>query len=223
MKRIDALRGMRWLVLPQVFQAGYISAVAALCGLLVQPVQAEPVDSLAVEAEPVDSLAVKKQGFSFLRGSGRVAAKVFSGGLTTLILSSVLAAGIESPVGDSGMSGALAAYGSFFLGYPLGVYLVDVKESSFWLTFIGNCVGMWGANKMLDSGSEHPGERAGERAEWAALITLLGAPVLASELSRMDAVTGPPKRPKQSQDLRFSFGLVPDLKRGVSAIATLRF
>ena len=27
----------------------------ALCGLLVQPAQAEPVDSLAVEAEPVDS------------------------------------------------------------------------------------------------------------------------------------------------------------------------
>ena len=29
----------------------------ALCGLMVQPAQAEPVDSLAVEAEPVDSPA----------------------------------------------------------------------------------------------------------------------------------------------------------------------
>ena len=213
---------MRLLRLSLVFQASYIAAVVALCGLLVQPAQAEPVDSLAVEAESVDSLAVKKQGFSFLRSSGRVAAKVFSGGLTTLILSSVLAAG--SPGGDSGIgAAALGYYVGFFLGYPLGVYLVDVKDSSFWLTFIGNRLGMWGANKMLDSGSEHPGERAGERAEWAAWITLLGTPVLASELSRMDAVTGPPKRPKQSQDLRFSFGLVPDLKRGVSAIATLRF
>ena len=99
---------MRLLRLSLVFQASYIAAVVALCGLLVQPAQAEPVDSLAVEAESVDSLAVKKQGFSFLRSSGRVAAKVFSGGLTTLILSSVLAAG--SPGGDSGIGAAALGY-----------------------------------------------------------------------------------------------------------------
>ena len=33
--------------------------VAALCGLPVQPVQAEPVDSVRVEAESVDSLRVE--------------------------------------------------------------------------------------------------------------------------------------------------------------------
>ena len=194
---------MRLLRLSLVFQASHIAAVVALCGLLVQPAQAEPVDSLAVETESVDSLAVKEQDFSFLSGSIRVGMKVICG--------SAMAAVFGSSIGSSGY------YVGFFLGYPLGVYLADMKESSFWLTFIGNCVGMWGANKLLER------ERSSERSKWPARITLLGTPVLASELSRMDAVTGPPKRPKQSQDLRFSFGLVPDLKRGVSAIATLRF
>ena len=188
---------MRLLRLSLVFQASHIAAVVALCGLLVQPAQAEPVDSLAVETESVDSLAVKEQDFSFLSGSIRVGMKVICGSAMAAVFGS--------------------SYVGFFLGYPLGVYLADMKESSFWLTFIGNCVGMWGANKLLER------ERSSERSKWPARITLLGTPVLASELSRMDAVTGPPKRPKQSQDLRFSFGLVPDLKRGVSAIATLRF
>lgn len=218
MKRTISLRGMRSLVLSVVSQAGYIAAVVALGGLLIQPVQvqAEPVYSLAIEAESVDSLAVKKQDFSFLDMPLRVGTKVVSGGLTALIL---LGIGIEVPLGGSVISGAPIAYGSFFLGYPLGVYLADMRESSFWLTFIGNGVGMWGAHKLLDSGPESPSEKA----EWAAWITLLGAPILASELSRMDAVTGGPKRPNQYQDLRFSVGLVPDFKRGVSAIATLRF
>ena len=216
MKRIGVLSGIRWLVLPLIFQARHIAAVVALCGLLVQPAQAEPVDSLVVETESVDSLAVKEQDFSFLSGSIRVGMKVICG--------SAMAAVFGSSIGSSGGGDGIGAaavgyYVGFFLGYPLGVYLADMKESSFWLTFIGNCVGMWGANKLLDSGRE----RSSERSKWPARITLLGTPVLASELSRMDAVTGPPKRPKQSQDLRFSFGLVPDLKRGVSAIATLRF
>ena len=206
MKRVDALSGMRWPMLPQVFQVSYIVVMAFLCGLLSQSAQAEPVDSLT---ESVDSLAVKKQGFS---APLRVGIKVASGGVMTVMLGS----GIASPEGGDGIGAAALG---FFLGYPLGVYLADMRESSFWLTFIGNCAGMWGANKLSSSGRESPSELS----KWAAWITLLGAPVLASELSRMEAVTGPPKRPKQSQDLRFSFGLVPDIKRGLSAVATLRF
>ena len=185
--------------------------MVALCGLLVQPAQAEPVDSLAVEAESVDSLAVKKQSSSFLDVPLRVGKKVISGGMVGVILASTVTSG----GGDDGIGKAVGQYIAFFVGYPLGVYLVDMRESSFWLTCIGHGLGIWGAFNLLDLDSPNPSERA-ERAAW---VTLLGAPVLASELSRMVAA----KRPKQSQDLRFSFGLVPDLKRGVSTIATLRF
>ena len=197
--------------------------VATLCGLLVQPVQAEPVDSLAVEAESVDSLRVKvdKEDVTFgeflnKRAVTRIPTKVVVGALTAVGVGAVLVpgAGME---GDDGIGQAVAAYVSFFLGYPLGVYLADWRESSFWPTCIGHSLGVLGAFELLDS--PNPSERA-ERAAW---VTLLGAPVLASELSRMVAVTGGPKRPKQSQDLRFSVGLVPQPHRGLSAIATLRF
>ena len=198
--------------------------VAALCGLLVQPAQAEPVDSVTVEGESVDSLRVEadKENVTlgeFLnnRAVTRIPIKVGVGALTTAVLFYGYVAVIEVPEESEGIGLWVAAYGSFFFGYPLGIHLVDIKESSFWLTLIGNGLGMWGSAKLLDS------PNPSERAEWAAWVTLLGAPVLASELSRMDAVTGGPKRPKQSQDLRFSVGLVPQPHRGLSAVATLRF
>ncbi len=190
--------------------------VTAVCGLLVQPTQAEPVDSIAVEAEPVDSLVTKKQDSSFLRGSVRVGIKVVSGTIVGIVLSPFGSriAGSRSIGDDSGIGTAAGGYAAFGLGYPIGVYLVDARENSFWLTLIGGGLGWWGAASMLDSPNP---------SEWGAWVTFLGAPVLASELSRMDAVTGGPKRPKQSQDLWFSFGLVPQLQRGLSARATLRF
>ena len=151
------------------------------------------------------------------RAVTRIPIKVGVGALTMAVLFYGYVAVIEEPEESEGIGLWVAAYGSFFFGYPLGIHLVDMKESSFRLTLIGNGLGMWGSAKLLDS------PNPSERAEGAAWVTLLGAPVLASELSRMDAVTGGPKRPKQSQDLRFSVGLVPQPHRGLSAVATLRF
>lgn len=194
----------------------FLFFMTAVCGLLVQPVQAEPMDSVAVEAEPVDSLITKKQDPSFLRGSVRVGIKVVSGTIVGIVLSPFgsRVAGSRSIGDDSGIGTAFGGYIAFGLGYPIGVYLVDARESSFWLTFIGGGLGWWGANSLLDSPNP---------SEWGAWGTFLGAPVLASELSRMDAVTGGPKRPNQSQDLWFSFNLVPQPQKVLSAVATLRF
>lgn len=199
--------------------------VAAIAGAYwhlpyMQSVEPEPPPEVRVQrlvpsaqAEPMDSLAVKKQGSSFLRGSLRVGKKVASGTIVGIVFSSVLASGVGIE-GGSGIGTAAVRYAAFGLGYPIGVYLVDARESSFWLTLIGGGLGWWGAASLLDS--RNP-------SEWGAWVTFFGAPVLASELSRMDAVTGGPKRPKESQDLRFSFGLVPQPQRGLSARATLRF
>ena len=220
-------------------QLNRLIALMVLCGLLARPAVAKPNhlqilvadsdtlvmqnldeslsargDTLTVhQAEPEDSLAVKKQGPSFLRGSLRVGAKMASGTIVGIVFSGVLASG-SGIEGDSGLGTAIGAYIGFGLGYPIGVYLVDARESSFWLTLIGGGLGWWGAASLLDS--RNPSERA-------AWVTFLGAPVLTSELSRLDAVTGGPKKPKQSRDLRFSFGLVPQPQRGLSAVATLRF
>ncbi len=150
------------------------------------------------------------------RAITRIPKKIGVGALTTVGVGIALLPGAGT-AGDDGIGAGLAGITSLFLGYPLGVYLADRKESSFWLTFLGSGLGWWGGVKMLDS------PNSSTLSEWAALITILGAPVLASELSRKDAVTGGPKRPKQSQDLRFSLGLVPEFQGGLSAVATLRF
>ncbi len=202
--------------------------VAAIAGAYwhlpyIQSVEPEPPPEVRVQklvpsaqAEPMDSLAVKKQGSSFLKGSLRVGKKVASGTIVGIVFSPLgsRVLGSGSVGGDSSLGGAVGAYVAFGLGYPIGVYLVDARESSFWLTLIGGGLGWWGAASLLDS--RNP-------SEWGAWVTFFGAPVLASELSRMDAVTGGPKRPKESQDLRFSFGLVPQPQRGLSARAILRF
>ncbi|MCE2448058.1 MAG: hypothetical protein J4F35_06635 [Candidatus Latescibacteria bacterium] len=174
------------------------------------------IQTMTMIAESMDSLVVKKQGSSFLRGSLRVGLKVASGTIVGIIFSP-LGSGIVgsgSVEGDSGIGTAVGAYTAFGLGYPIGVYLADARESSLWLTLIGGGLGWWGAASLLDSPNS---------SEWAAWVTFFGAPVLTSELSRMDAVTGGPKRPKQPQDLRFSFGLVPQLQKSLLAVATLRF
>ena len=175
------------------------------CGELTTP---EDAAKAASQAEPMDSLVVKKQGSSFLRSSLRVGKKVASGTIVGIVFSGIVLGGSSSVEGDSGIGTAAVGYAAFGLGYPLGVYVVDARESSFWLTLIGGGLGWWGAATLS------------ERTAW---VTFFGAPVLASELSRKDAVTGGPKRPKPDHDLRFSLGLVPQPQRGLSAVATLRF
>ena len=174
----------------------------------------------SVEAEPSGRGADKRSTRND-RAITRIPRKVVSGLVTSVVLGGVflnVGGTGGAGFGDSpGLEGAIFSGLGLFFGYPIGIYLVDRKESSFWLTFIGNCLGWWGAAKLLDS------RNSSGLSGRTVLVTVLGAPVLASELSRMDAVTGGPKRPKQSQDLRFSVGLVPQTRRGLSAVATLRF
>lgn len=200
-----------------------VAAIAGAYGNLsyIQSVELEPLPEARTrklgqlpQAEPMDSLKLKKQGTSFLRGSLRVVKKVASGTIVGIV-SSGIALGASRPVeGDSGIGTAAVMYAAFGLGYSIGVYSVDARESSFWLTLIGGGLGCWGAAKLSNSSN------SSERAAW---VTFFGAPVLASELSRMDAVTGGPKRPKQSQDLWFSFGLLPQPQRILWAVARLHF
>ena len=120
---------------------------------------------------------------------------------------------------SSGHDGLLPVLRALVFGYPIGVYLADMEESSFWMTCVGHSLGLLGAAKQFDSKSE--------RTAW---IVYLATPVLASELSRLV-----PKRFRNPNPLRWlfgkfrpsnarvSFGLVPESPRGLSAIATVRF
>ena len=97
------------------------------------------------------------------------------------------------------------------LGWPVGVYLADPWESSFWMTAVGHGVA-W------RFGGNNPGSLWG----------IMGWTLIVSEASR-SAPKGI-RKPLQwlfekfrQPDARVSFGLVPEPRRGLSARATLRF
>ena len=128
--------------------------------------------------------------------------------------------------GRRGRTGSRPWAGYLFVGlvvgYPLGVYLADPVESSFWMTYVGG----YG----LALGSVILGVKMGGTTAKASLVVAMGSPIMASELSRLlpkryrnpnpfKWLFGKFRRPSP----RVSFGLVPDLQRGLSARATLRF
>ena len=181
----------------------------------------QSVESVKPSAEPVDAYSLNDRAIT------RIPTKIGVGALTTLATTVILVGTIfqpedNSPEGDPMFSEEGAAYlASFFFGlfggYPLGVYLADPVESSFWMTFVGNSVGLLG------------GIESAEETGWG-WVPVLGGAVVASELSRLL-----PKRLRNPNPFkwlfgkfgqpipRVSLGLVPDPQRGLSARATLRF
>ena len=195
--------------------------ILASYGLLVQPAQAEPVDSLAVEAEPVDSYFLNDRAIT------RIPTKACLGVLTAVgtgFLSIIVAQPFigEEPEEVLWPDEAGYLFVGLVVGYPLGVYLADPVESSFWMTYVGG----YG----LALGSVILGVKMGGTTAKASLVVAMGSPIMASELSRLlpkryrnpnpfKWLFGKFRRPSP----RVSFGLVPDLQRGLSARATLRF
>ena len=175
----------------------------------------ELVDSLSVEAEPVDSYFLNDRAIT------RIPTKIGVGAMTMFGVALITYETFESE-----QSGHMPGLGSAILGvlfgYPLGVYLADPVESSFWMTFVGGCgltLGGWAAAKASNRGRER-----------TVGVVAFGAPIMASELSRLlpkrfrnpnpfKGLFGKFRRPSP----HVSFGLVPDPQRGLSAVATLRF
>ena len=157
------------------------------------------------------------------RAVTRIPKKVGVGALTTASLGFVFLTMGETE-GSDGFGVVAAASVALFFGYPVGVYLADMEESSFWMTCVGHGVGWWWA--VLDAKKK----RSGESEEWTSLVAIFGTPVIASELSRLV-----PKRFRNPNPLRWlfgifrkpsahvSFGLGPEPQRGLSAVVTLQF
>ena len=186
----------------------FLLLVAALCGRLVQPAQAEPVDSLAVEAEPVDSSAVKAEPVDSLavespviRVAKKLGAGVLGGSFGVLV---VFIIGENSdPDPDPAPIAAVAAGPDIaLLGYtfgsPIGVSWVDSRDKGI-LTWAGSMAGWFVGRMALERDTSWP------------FAPLIGA-TIASELWR---------KPPQSR--RVSFGLSPTSNGGLSASATLHF
>ena len=186
--------------------------ILASCGLLVQPVQAEPVDSLAVEAESVDSYFLNDRAIT------RIPTKVGLGALTAVGSAGVALITYLMLEEEPHYLGPGAGVGiGLLVGYPLGVYLADPVESSFWMTCVG--YGLIAGAVVQTKGDN-----------WLEGVLFYGSPIMASELSRLlpkryrnpnpfKWLFGKFRRPSS----RVSFALAPTLNGGLSTSATLHF
>ena len=156
--------------------------------------------------ETPDTLSVRTDGMGFGK---RIAVKLIFGSF----LGSASGLGLGNAL-DSDCTGCLDLGGvfGFFIGYTVGtaagVSLVD-SHDKFIASLLGSMVGVAGGYSL----SEKTGDF------WPFVVSSPVMATLASELSRADYL--PPIFMSRKPRL-FSVGLVP-AKRGLSAIATLRF
>ena len=202
-----------------------MAAITLFAMFVVGDAVASPVDSLAVKA-PVDSSSEKVEPVDsyFLndRAITRIPTKLGVGALTA-VGAGFLAVIVTQPFIGEGSPGSTfpeefaPLFFGLLAGYPVGVYLADPVESSFWMTCVGYGLVSWAVFHS-------------ERDNWFEGVLFYGSPVMASELSRLL-----PKRYRNPNPFKWlfgkfrrpsphvSFGLVPDPRRGLAAVATLRF
>ena len=186
----------------------YFLLVVALCGLLVQPAQAEPV--LRVEGEHQVAKQKKKEDEAGIR----LVKKLTAGGLVgvggAFLGGSLMAGGQHQAIeGDPGFGNLVAfMFGIWvgnIVGTAVGVSVADPHDN-FLITLVGSA--LFGAVPVAIA-------TEGASDNLIILSGLLGPIVgamITSELSR-----------KPPQARRVSVGLVPNLKGGLSAVAVLRF
>ena len=189
--------------------------MATLCGLLVQPIQAEPEaarsDSLSEQMEAMGKryyTKADKQENSGLRILKKVGVGTFSGTAFTL-----MAIGVHEKIWESSRNpdgvGHFLFYGGgigWSVGFSLGVSSIDPYDSLPKTLLAGFIPGAVEVGFLLLMGNSMT------EGLWMLSVGPVISSLIASELSR-----------KPPQDRRFSVGLVPALKGGLSAVAMLRF
>ena len=188
----------------------YFLLVVALCGLLVQPAQAEPVDSVRVEGEHQVAKQKKKEDEAGIRLVKKLTAGGLGGVGGAFLGGSLMAGGQHQAIeGDPGFGNLVAfMFGIWvgnIVGTAVGVSVADPHDN-FLITLVGSA--LFGAVPVAIA-------TEGASDNLIILSGLLGPIVgamITSELSR-----------KPPQARRVSVGLVPNLKGGLSAVAVLRF
>ncbi|MDE2741400.1 MAG: hypothetical protein OXI58_07435 [Gemmatimonadota bacterium] len=200
--------------------------ILALCGLLARPVQAEPVDSLAVkngEAKnrPVPLWPRIRSIGGGERATGRILAKIFVGSVSSIVFSGALTAVLvhlekekhyetEPPIFSGGFINGMM-YGPL-LGFPVGVSLADPHDS-FAFTLMAGYLLSFGVLEIFRYTGDGPVFFTYDsKYAFFAYGTSFVSSLIASEIWR-----------KPPQDRRVSFGVSPALSGGLSASATLRF
>ena len=186
-----------------------------LCGLLVQPAQAEPVDSLTAKemSPPFD---IENEALRFF---AKVAAGTASSVAFTAIGFGVVGHSLSPLSDDSYSDDGLEGYGLLFaslyvgnlVGFPLGASKVDPYDSP-GKTLLGSGVAGLGGLGLVVVGSI----MRSEALAYLGFISSFVAPPIVSI-----AVSEKSRNPPQAR--RVSFGLAPTPNGGLSASTTLHF
>ena len=193
----------------------HLLLIFSLCGLLVQPAQAEPLDSLTAKemSPPFD---IENEALRFF---AKVAAGTASSVAFTAIGFGVVGHALSPLSGDSYSDDGLEGYGLLFaslyvgnlVGFPLGVSKVDPHDS-LGKTLLGSGVaGLGGLGLVAISVIA----RSEALAHLGVMVSFAAPPIVSIAMS--EASRKPP------QDRRVSFALAPALNGGLSTSATLHF
>ena len=186
--------------------------IFSLCGLLVQPAQAEPVDSLTAKemSPPFD---IENEALRFF-------AKVAAGTASSVVFTAISFGGLGEVLADDSYSDdGLEAVGLLFVsayvgnlvGFPLGVSKVDPYDSP-GKTLLGSGVAGLGGLGILAVAVI---ARSEALAHLGVMVSFAAPPIVSIAMS--EASRQPP------QVHRVSFALAPTLNGGLSTSATLHF
>ncbi len=213
----------------------YFSLVTTMCGLPIQRVQAESVDSLAMQhqaatqtkTEPPgqrpDERIVKAAEVDSFRVGNKLMAGL-GGGIVGAFLGAFIMADLYQAKDGDDILGGLGAFtkgleGGYVVGTATGVSWVDMQDD-FFITLAGSVLGLGVPVGAIDVISTKTGWKLDTLAGVSAFLGPIVGATIASERWRKPLSA---KRHLKPEARRVSVGLVPDLKGGLSAIATLRF
>ena len=186
--------------------------IFSLCGLLVQPAQAEPVDSLTAKemSPPFD---IENEALRFF---AKVAAGTASSVAFTAIGFGVVGHALsDGSYSDDGLEGYGLLFASLYVGnlvgFPLGASKVDPYDSP-GKTLLGSGVAGLGGLGILAVAVI---ARSEALAHLGVMVSFAAPPIVSIAMS--EASRQPP------QVHRVSFGLAPTLNGGLSTSATLHF
>lgn len=183
----------------------------------IQSVDPEPPrqgpDKRIVKAAKVDSFRI---GNKLMAGLG--------GGIAGAFLGAVIMADLYQPRGGDDTFGGLGAAmngleAGYMVGTAIGVSWVDVQDH-FLITLMGSVLGLGVPVGAIDFISAKTGWELDTLAGVSAFLGPIIGATIASERGRKSLSA---KRHLKPEARRVSVGLVPNPKRGLSAVATLRF
>ena len=199
-----------------------VADVAAVAGAYwnlsyIQSVDPEPPrqgpDKRIVKAAKVDSFRI---GNKLMAGLG--------GGIAGAFLGAFIMADLYQPKGGDDTFGRLGAAmngleGGYIVGTATGVSWAD-SQDHFLITLAGSVLGLGVPVGAIDFISAKTGWKLETLAGMSAFLGPIIGATIASERGRKPLSSKPHLKPEAR---RVSVGLVPNLKGGLSAVATLRF